>query len=117
MIGDTVGITYATVAKTLVKINQDNYGANYYLDDSADLKFRLTVKHTIPAVGVAGESHLCRLDVDHYSAGVLVRTASAWAVIRTDVGVQDSTKSKDAALALQTFMTSANITKVVGRES
>lgn len=117
MIGDTIGITYATVAKTLKKVNQDNFGANYYLEDGND-RFNLTIKHTIPAKGKAGESHLARLDVEHYDVdGVLLRTASAWTVIRTDIGIQDSTKSTNATLALQSFLTSANIGKIVGRES
>jgi hypothetical protein len=119
MIGDTVAVTYNAIVKTLNKINQDNYGSNYFLDDAANLmKFTLTVKHTIPPKGKFGESHLARLDVDHYDASsVLLRTATAWGVIKTDNGNQDSTSSSRVALALQTFMTSTNIGKLVGRES
>lgn len=116
MLADPLPITYNAVVKNLVRVNQDNYGSSYYLEDG-DLRFRLSVKHTIPAVGEPGESHLCRLDVDHYASGVYVRTASAWGVIRTDGGVQDSTSSSRAALALQTAMTSGNITKLTARES
>jgi hypothetical protein len=98
-------------------MNQDNYGAEYYLDDG-QTKFNLTVKHTIPARGKPGESHLARLDVEHYdAAGVLLRVASSWTVIRTDNGIQDTNSSKYAASALQTFLTAANIAKIVGRES
>lgn len=117
MLGDTVSITYNTVAKTLSKINQDNFGAQYFLEES-QIRYNLSIKHTIPARGKAGESHLARLDVEHYDAnGVLLRIASAWSVIRTDSGVQDSTSSTRAANALVTFLTSANITKLVSRES
>lgn len=116
MLVDPLPITYNAVVKNLVRVNQDNYGSAYYLEDG-DLRFRLSVKHTIPAVGAAGESHLCRLDVDHYASGLFVRTASAWGVIRTDGAVQDSTSSSRAALALQTAMTSGNITKLISRES
>lgn len=117
MIGDTIGITYNLVAKTLSKVNQDNFGANYYLEDGND-RFNLTIKHTIPPKGKSGESHLARLDVEHYDVdGVLLRTSSAWAVIRTDGGIQDSTKSTYATEALQSFLTSTNIAKIVGRES
>lgn len=117
MIGDPVQITYNTVAKDLVRVNQDNFGASYYLEDGTE-RFNLSVKHTIPAKGKPGESHLVRLDVEHYDANsVLLRTASAWTVIRTDNGIQDATSSSRAALALLGLLTSANITKVLSRES
>jgi hypothetical protein len=116
MLVDPLPVTYNAVVKNLVRVNQDNYGSAYYLEDG-DLRFRLSVKHTIPATGDDGESHLCRLDVEHYSAGVYVRTASAWGVIRTDGAIQDSTSSSRAALALQTAMTAGNITKLLSRES
>lgn len=117
MIGDTIGITYNTVAKTLKKVNQDNFGAVYYLEE-ATVRFTLNVKHTIPAKGQPGESHLMRLDIEHYDAnGVLLRTSSAWAVIRTDDGAQDATLSGYATAALLTAFTSTNYTKLIGRES
>lgn len=117
MIGETASITYNGVAKTLSRVNQDNFGAQYYLEESG-IRYNLSVKHTIPPRGKPGESHMVRLDVEHYDAnGVLLRTASSWTVIRTDVGIQDSTSSNRAALALQTFLTSTNIGKLVSRES
>lgn len=117
MLVDPLPITYNSVVKNLVRVNQDNYGSEYYLEDG-QVRYRLTVKHTIPATGQPGESHLCRLDVEHYDAnGVYIRTSSAWGVIRTDGGIQDSTSSSRAALALQTAMTSGNITKLIARES
>lgn len=117
MIGDTIGITFDAVAKTLTKVNQDNYGATYYLEDGTR-RFTLNVKHTIPAKGKPGESHLMRLDVEVYDAeGVLQRTASAWSVIRTDNGSQDSAESIDVTAALLTAFTPTNYTKMIGRES
>lgn len=75
------------------------------------------MKHTIPARGASGESHLVRLDVEVYdAAGVLLRTASAWTVIRTDNGIQDPEESEDAAEAVVDFLSDANITKIVGRQ-
>lgn len=119
MIGDTFGLTYNTVAKTLTKINQDNYGAVYFLDDSANLmRFTLNVKHTIPKKGGSGESHLIRLDVEHYdSDGVLIRTSSAWTVIRTDDSTQDSDASSYTTLALVGELDSTLVGQLVGRES
>lgn len=116
MIGDTIDITYDAVSKTLTKVNQDNFGASYYLEDGDD-RFNLSIKHTIPPKGKSGESHLVRLDVEHYAAGVLLRTASAWTVIRTDGGIQDSANSTNAVNGLLTALTPTTITKVVGRES
>lgn len=117
MIGDTIALTYNAGTVTLTRANQDNYGAEYFGESGND-KFSLNVKHTIPGRGKPGESHLARLDVEHYdAAGVLLRTASAWAVIRTDQGIQNKTNSENAAKALTAFLSAANITKLVGRES
>lgn len=119
MIGDTIGITYNAVAKTLNKVNQDAYGADYYLDDSANLmRFILKVRHTIPARGKAGESHMMRLDVEFYdSAGVLLRTSTSWCVMVTNDGVQDFTSSKRVQAAFLTAATVTNTDKMLGRES
>jgi hypothetical protein len=117
MIGDPITLTYNAGSITMNRINQDNHGAEYYAASGND-RFTLSVKHTIPARGKAGESHLARLDVEHYDAtGVLLRTASAWSVIRTDNGIQSVTNAENAAKALTAFLTAANITKLVTRES
>lgn len=119
MIGDTIGITYNTVAKTLNKVNQDSYGADYFLDDSANLmRFFIKIRHTIPARGKSGESHMLRLDVEHYdSAGALLRTSSAWKVIVTNDGVQDYVSSQRVQAAILTAESTANTNKILGRES
>ena len=120
MLGDTFGITYNAVAKTLKKVNQDNFGATYYLDDSAnDMAFNAAVKHTIPPRGKEGESHLVRLDVDHLDSadGALLRTTSAWIVMKTFVSVQDITDTGHAVDALTLWASSANMALVAGRES
>lgn len=119
MIGDTIAVTYNAVSKTLNKVNQDSYGADYYLDDSANLmRFFIKVRHTIPARGKSGESHMLRLDVEHYDAnGVLLRTASAWKVIVTNDGVQDYVSSQRVQAALLTAETTTNTNKILGRES
>jgi hypothetical protein len=116
-LGDPIAITYNAVVKNLVKVNQDNFGSTYYLDDGTE-RFTMSVKHTIPASGEAGESHLVRLDVEHFDVdGVLLRTSSAWSVIKTFTGKQDTNSSQYVSEALVDFMTDANITKVIGRES
>lgn len=119
MIGDTIGITYNAVAKTLVKVNQDSYGADYYLDDSANsMKFRLSVRHTIVESGLPGDSHMMRLYVDYLDVnGLITRTASSWGVMKTDVAIQDLTSSQRTQAAFLTAWTSGNTTKMLGRES
>lgn len=103
---------------TLNRINQDNYGAVYY-GVGTNIDVTLTIKHTIPARGKSGESHLVRCDVSRYDATTkaLVRTESAWMVIRTDDGVQDQESSEDVAESITAFMSAATITKIVGRQS
>lgn len=114
---DPIALNYNGGVVNLARINQDNYGAEYYAE-SGTSRFTMSVKHTIPAKGKAGESHLVRLDVEHYDAnGLLLRVASAWTVVRTDSGIQDQESSEDATEALVDFLSAANITKVVGRQS
>jgi hypothetical protein len=116
-IGDPFQITYNAVTKDLVKVNQDNYGSEYYLDDGTN-RFTLSVKHTIPSRGSAGESHLFRLDVEEDDAdGNLFRVASAWLVIRTDKTMQDVNSSQYVSEAIVDALTDANLTKLIGRES
>lgn len=117
MIGDTIALTYNAGTVNLARINQDNYGAEYFGTSGND-RFTLNVKHTIPARGKPGESHLARLDVEHYdAAGVLLRTASVWTAIRTDNGIQNNPSSELATKALTAFLSAATITKLVNRES
>jgi hypothetical protein len=116
-LADPIVFAYNAVNTNLNRINQDNYGAVYYGESAAGERITLTVKHTIPPRGEPGESHLVRIDVEQYAAGVYVRTATAWAVIKTFDEVQDQEASEDVAEALVDFLTDGNITKVVSRQS
>nr|UJQ84876.1 MAG: hypothetical protein 2 [Leviviridae sp.] len=116
-LGDPISITYNGVAKSLAKIYNASGGIEYTLDE-VTIRYTLSVKHTIPPKGESGESHLARLDVDHYDASnVLLRTSSAWMVIKTFEGVQLATASDYAAQALVDFLTDGNIDKLIARES
>jgi len=117
MLGTTLGITYNSVAKTLSRVKDDGYSATYYLDDGTE-RFTLVVKHTIPARGVAGESHMVRLDVEHYDAnGEYLRTSSAWTVIKTFDAVQDSDDSGYAVDSLVDLLAPTLTAQVIARES
>jgi len=116
MIGDTFPLTYKTVAKTLLKINQDNYSATYFLAEAL-IEFKVTISHTIPKKGGTGESHLVRLDIIEYDAdGVVLSERATWTVIKTFFGRQhvDTDGTADAILG---WMTPANVDKIVARES
>lgn len=123
MLGDTISVTYDTVAKTLNRVRQDGYGAEYFLDDRAvsNRTFSVNVKHTIPGeLGGSGESHLFRLDVDQYDTAspyAFLRRSSAWMAIRTDYAAQDQEISEDTTEAVVDFLSDATITKIVGRQS
>nr|UJQ85342.1 MAG: hypothetical protein 2 [Leviviridae sp.] len=115
--GDPIAITYNAVAKNLVKINQDSYGAEYYLDEGTT-RFHLSIKHTIPPKGAPGESHLIRLDVETYDADdILLRTSSAWLVAKTFDGKQNTTTSDYVCQALVDLLTDGNVDKLLARES
>lgn len=115
-LSDPLTLAYDAGNITMNRINQDSFGAVYY-GEATDKKLTLTVKHTIPARGEPGESHLVRLDVEHYASGVYVRTSSAWIVVRTDDGIQDQESSEDAAEAIVDLCSDANLTKIIGRQS
>lgn len=119
MLTEPIAITYNAVVKNLVRVNQDSFGAVYYLDDTANLmRFTLSVKHTIPAAGAFPESHLMRLDVDMLNVdGSLLRTVTSWGVMKTDTSQQDLVTSQRVQAAFLTAWTSANTNKLLGRES
>lgn len=119
MLSEPIAITYNAVVKNLVRVNQDSFGAVYYLDDTSNLmRFTLSVKHTIPAAGMAPESHLMRLDVDMLNAdGTLLRVVTSWGVMKTDTAPQDLVSSQRVQAAFLTAWTTANTNKLLGRES
>lgn len=121
MIGDTLSLTYNTVAKTLKLVDPGSYYAEYYLDDSSanNMRFNMTITHTIPARGEYPESHLARLNVEHYDAtsGAYLRTSSAWMVIKTFDAEQDADACQYTTEALVDWCTDANIALVIDRES
>lgn len=117
MFANTLSITIGGVAKVLNRVNQDGYGSEYYLNDGTS-RYTMKFSHTIPPKIGGGESHLVRLDRAMYDgSGILLRTASAWAVIKTFDGQQDDTAVEEVTNGLVGFLTAANVTKVVDREN
>lgn len=118
MLDNTLTFDYAGASVTLDRINQDSYASEYF-GEATDVKITLKISHTIPPRGGSGESHLVRLDVEHYDTeGTYVRTSSAWTVIKTFDNTQDSDASNDAATALvAVFGITDLVTDVIGRQS
>lgn len=121
MLGDTLTVTYNAVAKVLNKVSTGNYAATYYLDDASNhMTFTASVKHTIPAVGASGESHLMRLDVAYFDAttGDLLRTESVWSVFRTTGAPQSTVSLGYAAHAVVDYLDGGTIiADILARES
>lgn len=119
MIGDTIGLTYNAVAKTLVKINQDGYGAVYWLDDYAVSQriFKLEIKHTLATAKTPGASHLIKLTVTDMSDPDSPIVCEHWEVMRTNGMTQVTASSVLAQAAFLTVATVGNTTKVLGLES
>jgi hypothetical protein len=115
---DPITFAYDGANITLNRVSQSNYASIWYGVGTA-LSITLSLKHTVPAVGKDGESHLARVDVDHFdgTTNAFVRRSSAWCSVRTDGATQDSENSEDVAEALVDFLTDANITKLVSRQS
>lgn len=118
MLDQSMTFNYDGAPLEVRRINQDNFSSIYF-GETADEKVTLTISHTIPARGSAGESHLVRFDVEHYDAtGVFVRQSSAWSVIKTFDGTQDTPSSKAAMEGLTAFLAvSGTLDKVLARES
>lgn len=117
MIGDTTDITFNAVVKTLKKVNQDNFGAQYYLRDGTE-EYTLKVEHVLPTKKNANlESHKISLTVDSFDAeDVLLTRQEMWTVLRTVQGRQPA-DALDYALGLAGWCDSTNLTKVLARES
>lgn len=128
MLTNTITIELGNESLVLTKINQDNYGSEYYTKTPAGEAVTMTIAHTLPKQrGRGGESHLVKLSVEHFDAeGVYQRTSTAWTVIKTFDGVQSDDDSLDASKALVGFLmapldndepTFGNTEAVIGRQS
>lgn len=119
MFADPLVVTYNAVAKSLAKVNQDSGGSDYFLDDTTatNTKFKASIRHTIPARGVAGESHLIRLDAERYASNEYVRMDSVWLVAKTFDKVQSLTDHHYLVNAFIGLITSGNALKLLSREN
>lgn len=114
---DPLQITYNAVTKDLVHVSDIANGAEYYLDDGT-LRFSAKIQHQIPPRGGSGESHMLRIDADEHDAdGAYIRRMSAWVVLKTFDNTQNTSEHQHLGDALAGLVTSANVTKLLARES
>ena len=119
MIGDTITVTYNTVATVLDKINQDNYSSEFYKRSALE-EMRVRVRHQNESV-VSGkpamERHLVELTRTVFAtATVPQRTYQAYTEIRLEKG-SDPDAAELLTAALCGLESAAFIDKVVGWQS
>jgi hypothetical protein len=118
MIGDTVSVTFNGVAKTLRKINQDNYSSEYQLRTSTE-EFVLRIRHQKESL-VAGKPQFERHHVDltrvEFDAVNGDRTFQSYTVIRLQRG-NDPVNARHLTLALNGFEVAATLDQIIGWES
>jgi hypothetical protein len=116
MLSSPLALTYNALTVNLNRINQDNHSSEYFGKTASGDSITCSVKHTIPGRGLDGESHLIRLDIDHYAAGVYQRTVSTWTVVKTTGSTQDDTTVQLALNALIALVPVID-QDVIGRQS
>lgn len=116
MIGDSITVTINAVAKVLARINQDAYGADYFLRESA-AEYLVQIRHTIPKGSATVESHMVRLDVTDIVDGVKAPPMSCWVSFKTD-GAFNATAFQQRLQGLIDYMDDSTLlAKLIGRES
>jgi len=117
MLGNTQVLTIAGSAKTLTLINQDQYGAEYYLRESTQ-EFRMKIRHSY-AKGDNGQQPRHNVELTR----VVFATATTPKYIDKDYRVRqadDGRSTVDLAAALNAWevaSTNAMLTRMEGFES
>lgn len=119
MFGDTIAITINSVAKTLNKINQDGYSAEYLLKETTG-EYTLKIAHK--KVKLANGREVNRHNVDFLYTIYPVSPATLSTQQHAYVVLEDMTGDVLAdylkfALGFVAFFTNANNTKLVNWES
>jgi len=123
MFADPQTVTVNTVAKALVRINQDGYGSTYLLRSSTD-EYRLSIKnstYTDKKRAVQIDRHTVELvhTVFPVAPATLSVIRKVYTVIENQQGdtLTDPTFVASALYAWLTASTNANITKLMNFES
>jgi hypothetical protein len=117
MFADPITVTVNSVAKNLVRINQDTYGSEYFLRE-ATMEWRLKIRNTsYTKAGVLVDRH------NFEFTNLVYATSTAPAIERKIYLVFEVGRSDTDAAALQAFngfvafCTSANLAKGLNYES
>lgn len=123
MFTDPLSITIDTIgAQALARINQDNYGSEYFLQAADGLsEFRVKIRHSKETVKVGAnpvDRHNVELTQYVYPTASVPngRVRQAYLVFRNEPG-DSLTLANDLMEALMLFTTEANITKLLAWES
>jgi hypothetical protein len=118
MFADPQTVTVNAVAKVMPRINQDNNTSTYRLRSSTD-EYVLSIKHSNGRIvaGQAGEGHVAKIDYTVFATAVLPEQQLAcWVVIQNPDGM-DLTLVKNISLGLTSYLSGANIDKILNGES
>lgn len=123
MFADPAVITVNSVAKNLVRINQDGYSSEYRLRSSTD-EFRLRVRNTSYTDKKRGnrvDRHNIELVHEEFAVAPATRSTirKTYTVIENDVGdtLTDPVYVASALASYLTASSSANIVKMLNSES
>lgn len=116
MLTNPIVATYDTVATNLDLRGYPSGGKSSYAGVIAatGAPIRITVQHS--NLDKVGAQHFIRLDVDDIAAGELVRTNSAWLVMKTTSGLQDADGLTKAVNAFISVLTAGNIADLINGE-
>lgn len=115
MFGDSIALTVDTVAKTMNKINQDNYSAEYLLRETL-VEYRLRVRHTKtnPKNGVTYDRHNVEFVVTTFATDTVAEfTRKSYFVIEQLPSDQDDGTMQ----ALADWVDATSLGKLLGWES
>ena len=110
-------ISVNSVNKTLVKINQDNYGSEYYLREATG-EYRVKIRHSTEAAVVGtGKVHRSNVDITYTlfstTTGVPDDVVQAYVVFRHGSAV-DAASAGYIGAALSALMVQARYEDLVG---
>lgn len=118
MFADPITITVNAVAKSLVKINQDSYGSEYFLRETTQ-EFRLKIRNTTftPKGGRVTDRHNVEFtNVVYGTETVPQKVRKAYSVFEHERSDTDVLVAKDFVGHIG-FLTEANIGKLLNYES
>lgn len=118
MIGDTVGVTVNAVAKTLPKINNDNYSSEYSLKEATQ-QFVMKIRNSYDKSNAIGrvQRHNVELTQTVYASGATPEIVRKVYVVIVNNESDDATQLGYLQAALNGFMTAANVAKLANMES